>query len=54
MARIDAVINDNLEQKFRIEITKRLGGRKGDLAKALEQAIDDWIQKEVEKRVTHS
>ena len=54
MARIDAVINDNLEQKFRIEITKRLGGRKGDLAKALEQAIDDWIQKEVEKRVTHN
>jgi hypothetical protein len=54
MARIDAVIDDNLEQKFRIEITKRLGGRKGDLAKALEEAIDDWVQKEVEKGVTHS
>jgi hypothetical protein len=43
MARIDAVIDDNLEQEFRMEITKRLGGRKGDLSKALEEAIHLWV-----------
>lgn len=43
MARIDAVINDDLEQEFRMEITKRLGGRKGDLSKALEEAINLWV-----------
>lgn len=43
MARIDAVINDNLERKFRMKITERLGGRKGDLSKALEEAIQLWV-----------
>jgi hypothetical protein len=43
MARIDAIINDNLERKFRMKVTERLGGRKGDLSKALEEAIQLWI-----------
>jgi hypothetical protein len=50
MARLDAIIDDKLEQQFRIEITKRLGGRKGDLSKALEEAIHLWvIQKKTDK-----
>ena len=50
MARIDAVIDDNLEQEFRMEITKRFGGRKGDLSKALEEAINLWVsQKSIQK-----
>lgn len=43
LRRIDAVIDDNLEQEFRMEITKRFGGRKGDLSKALEEAINLWV-----------
>jgi len=46
MVRVDAVINDELAQKFRMEITKKFGGRKGDLSKALEEAIDLWINQD--------
>ncbi len=42
MGRIDATISDKLENEFRIEIIKRLGGRKGDLQKAVEEAIELW------------
>jgi hypothetical protein len=55
MARIDAVIDDNLEQEFRMEITKRFGGRKGDLSKALEEAINLWVsQKSILKNKSKS
>lgn len=47
MGRIDAVISDELESEFRMEITKRLGGKKGDLQKAIQQAIELWIKGDV-------
>lgn len=43
MGRIDATIPEELESKLRIEVVKRLGGKKGDLQKAVEQAIELWI-----------
>ena len=47
MGRLDAVIDDSLEQNFRIEVVKRMGGRKGDISKALEEAMDLWIRNNV-------
>lgn len=56
MGRIDAVIPDDLETQFRIEIVKRLGGKKGDLQSAMVEAIKLWIEsdiiKELEKTAT--
>jgi hypothetical protein len=43
MARLDVIIADDLENKFRIEIIKRYGGRKGDLSKAISEAIEVWM-----------
>jgi len=47
MGRIDAVIPDDLESRFRIEIIKRIGGKKGDLQRAVEEAIELWIKNPV-------
>jgi hypothetical protein len=44
MVRLDASIGDKLAKEFRQEIARRLGGRKGDLTKALEEAIQLWIK----------
>jgi hypothetical protein len=46
MGRIAGEISDELERKFRLEVTRRLGGKKGDLTKALEEAIKLWLTKE--------
>jgi hypothetical protein len=43
MGRLDIVIPDELENELRMEIIKRFGGRKGDLSKALTEAIQQWI-----------
>ena len=50
MGRIDAEIPDELETKLRVEIIKRFGGRKGDLQRAMQEAIESWINRQtVEK-----
>ena len=50
MGRIDAVIPDDLEQKVRIETVKRFGGKKGDLTKAIQEALELWITQEKIKK----
>lgn len=56
MGRIDATIPDELETQFRMEIIKRFGGKKGDLQKAVEEAIELWVEndtiKELEETAT--
>jgi len=47
MGRIDADIPEELETRFRIEVVKRLGGKKGDLQKAVEEALELWTSKSV-------
>ncbi len=46
MGRIDAVFSDITVEDFRIAIVKRLGGRKGDFSKALEEVIQLWLKKD--------
>lgn len=45
MGRIDAVIPDDLEKKLRMKAVDKFGGKKGSLTEALEEAIDEWVQK---------
>ena len=42
MGRIDAVIQDELDKKFRMAVVKKFGGKKGTLTEALEEAIKEW------------
>jgi hypothetical protein len=43
VGRIDIVISDDLEEKFRKEVFKRKGMKKGNLSKAVEEAMLLWI-----------
>jgi hypothetical protein len=47
MGRLDAIVNDSIEEQFRMEAIKRFGARKGNLSKALEEAMGLWIEKDV-------
>ena len=46
MARITAIIPDNLEKELRLKTLHVYGGRKGDLSKAVESAIKTWVTSE--------
>ena len=39
------MISDELEEKFREEVAKRYGMKKGNLTRAIEEAIRNWIDK---------
>ena len=48
MGRIDIVISDDLEEKFRKEVFIRKGMKKGNLSKAVEEAMLLWIDSQKE------
>lgn len=50
MSRIDVVISDRLEDEFRKEVFKSKGMKKGNLSKAVEEALTLWIKAEQNKR----
>ena len=37
---------DELEKKLRFKTIERFGGRKGDLTRAVEEAVKTWVEKE--------
>jgi hypothetical protein len=37
---------DELEKKLRFKTIERFGGKKGDLSKAVNEAVSTWINKE--------
>ena len=43
MGRVSVEISDELEKKLRIKTIERFGGRKGDLSKAVEEAVETWV-----------
>ena len=43
MGRINVEITDELEKKLRLKTIERFGGRKGDLSKAVEEAVEKWV-----------
>ncbi len=46
MGRISVDIPDELEKKLRLKTIERFGGRKGDLSKAVEEAVRTWVTRE--------
>ena len=46
MGRICVDISDELEKKLRLKTVERFGGRKGDLSRAVEEAVETWVAKE--------
>jgi hypothetical protein len=45
MGRISADLPDELEKQLRLKTVERFGGKKGDLSRAVEEAIKTWIAK---------
>jgi hypothetical protein len=46
MGRISVTISDELEKDLRFKTVERFGGKKGDLTRAVEEAIKAWIYEE--------
>jgi hypothetical protein len=46
MSRISVYISDELEKKLRFKAIERFSGRKGDLSRAVEEAVKTWVAKE--------
>jgi hypothetical protein len=45
MAHINLVIDDDLDKRFRDEVNKRLGMKKGNIKIAIEDAMKMWIDR---------
>jgi hypothetical protein len=45
MAHINLVIDDDLDKRFRDEVNKRLGMKKGNIKIAIEEAMEMWIDR---------
>jgi hypothetical protein len=46
MGRVSVAISDELEKQLRFKTIERFGGKKGDLSKAVEEAIETWVTKQ--------
>jgi hypothetical protein len=46
MGRISVTISDELEKELRFKTIERFGGKKGDLTRAVKEAIKTWVAKE--------
>lgn len=46
MGRICVVLSDQLEKQLRFKTIERFGGKKGDLTRAVEEAVKTWITHE--------
>jgi hypothetical protein len=50
MARINLILRDELEEEFRNMVFRKYGLKKGNIAKAVEEAINLWIENEKKRR----
>jgi len=44
MGKMNIVLDDKLELKFRETVFERKGMKKGNISEALEEAINQWIE----------
>lgn len=49
MTHINLAIDDDLDKRFRNEVNRRLGMKKGNIKVAMEEALEMWIAKKDEK-----
>jgi hypothetical protein len=45
MGRINVSLSEELEKKLRFKTIEVFGGKKGDLSRAVEQAVKTWVEK---------
>jgi hypothetical protein len=45
MGRITVELPDELEKKLRFKTIEKFGGKKGDLSRAVEEAVKTWVAK---------
>ncbi len=45
MGRISVDLPDELEKQLRLQTVEKFGGKKGDLSRAVEEAIKTWLSK---------
>ncbi|MEM3160836.1 MAG: hypothetical protein QXJ74_08640 [Nitrososphaera sp.] len=50
MGKINIVLKDDTEEKFRKVVFERKGMKKGNISEALEEAIDLWMKAGSEKK----
>jgi len=50
MGKMNIVLNDDLEKRFREAIFKTKGMKKGNISEALEEAIKCWIEQAEAKK----
>ena len=43
MGRISVELPDELEKKLRFKTVEKFGGKKGDLSRAVEEAVRTWV-----------
>jgi hypothetical protein len=46
MGKMNIVLNDKLEEKFRKAVFEKKGMKKGNISEALEEAIEKWINEQ--------
>ena len=46
VGRISADLPDELEKELRFKTIERFGGKKGDLSRAVEEAVETWVKKQ--------
>ena len=47
MGRVSVDLSDELEKRLRFKSVERFGGRKGDLSRAVEEAVKTWVEKRI-------
>jgi hypothetical protein len=50
MGAIKVILSDELEEKFRNEVFKSKGMKKGNITIAIEEAINMWMEDQQQKR----
>lgn len=50
MAKMNIILNDDTEERFRKAVADYKGFKKGHLSEALEEAIDLWIMEQARIR----
>jgi Ribbon-helix-helix domain len=46
MGRINVELPDELDKKLRFKSIEKFGGKKGDLSRAIEDAVKQWVTPE--------
>jgi len=46
VGRISVELSDELEKALRFKTIEEYGGRKGDLSRAVEEAVTTWVAKD--------